>query len=54
MFWDPKNSLPKEFSLLGRKVLKNTMVIFDDVNLSNFVIKSVYKKVKMEIEEGGM
>jgi hypothetical protein len=53
MFCDPKNSGPKEFSLLGRKVL-NTIVIFDDVNLSNFVTKSVYTKVEMEIEEGGM
>lgn len=53
MFCDPKNSGPQEFSLLGRKVL-HTIVIFDDVNLSNFVTKSVYTKVEMEIEEGGM
>jgi hypothetical protein len=53
MFCDPKNNGPQEFSLLGRKVL-HTIVIFDDVNLSNFVTKSVYTKVEMEIEEGGM
>jgi hypothetical protein len=35
---------PKNFHFWEEKVL-NTMVIFDDVNLSNFVNKSMYKKV---------